>query len=139
MVLTEADGSPARRRNIAEPDYPIRKCAYCGTEGPHRDHSGVPECQDCWNWRKLDSGAARYWYILSLMVGSSTDAYDVTQFFPKQLGWTSEETKTFNRLIKTMFDKTEAMAQAHHVDERWREQAQALFDQLANGIRTKPE
>lgn len=121
------------------PDEKIVKCAYCGKDGPWRTHSGVFECGACWDWRKLDSAAARYWYILSLMVASSIDMYDLTSFFPKKLGFSDEETKTFNRLIKQMFEKTEELAKEHHREDGWREQAQELYDQLVNGIRPKPE
>lgn len=39
------------------------KCGYCARTFPFivRHHSGVRECGDCWNWRKLDGPAARYW------------------------------------------------------------------------------
>lgn len=36
------------------------KCSYCGTMGASI-HNGVGECQSCWNWRKLEGPAARYW------------------------------------------------------------------------------
>lgn len=35
-------------------------CSYCGNPGA-RTHSGRLECGRCWNWRKLESPAARYW------------------------------------------------------------------------------
>jgi hypothetical protein len=118
---------------------PIVKCAYCGKEGPHRMHSSVYECQACWDWRKLDSAATRYWLILSKMVSSSVDAYDQMTYFPKVLGLSKEEVKAFADVINKMHDKTVELAAEHHVEERWTEQAQELFDQLANGIRPKPE
>jgi hypothetical protein len=121
------------------PATPLVKCAYCGTEGSHRIHSGVYECQDCWDWRKLNSPAARYWYILSRMVSSSVDTYDLLDFFPKELGLSKDDIAAFNRIISTMAAKTGEMATAHHVDERWLDQAKQLFDQLENGIRPKPE
>jgi hypothetical protein len=120
------------------PEVKDVKCAYCGNVGPHRYHSGVPECQPCWDWRKLDSPTARYWFILSRMVGSSVDTYDLTQFFPKRLDLDAEDIKAFNRIIIKMADKTGEMAKAHHVDEHWEKQAQALFDQLGYGIWPDP-
>ena len=36
------------------------KCATCGNPAD-KISSGSPECWDCWNWRKLDGPAARYW------------------------------------------------------------------------------
>lgn len=118
---------------------PVVNCAYCGTPGRHRTHSGVYECQGCWDWRKLDSRAARYWHILSRMVGSSVDTYDLINFFPKKLGLTEDEIKAFTAVVGKMARKTGEMAKEHHVDERWRQQAQELFEQLETGIRPKPE
>lgn len=115
------------------------KCAYCGTVGPWRTHSGVYECGTCWDWRKLDSAPTRYWYILSLMVGSSIDTYDLARYFPRSLELSEDEIKTFTAVIRKMHDGTKKLAEEHHREEGWREQAQALFDQLANGIRPKPE
>lgn len=121
------------RAPIPDPvTWPVRRCSYCGTEGPHRDHSGVPECQSCWDWRKLDSGPARYWFIISLIFSSAVDNYDLTRFFPDSLGFSGPDIAELGRLLRVMHDKTEALAVAHHADERWRAQAQALFDHLAH-------
>jgi hypothetical protein len=114
------------------------KCAYCGNVGPHRYHSGVPECQPCWDWRKLDSLTARYWFILSRMAGSSIDTYDLTRFFPKKLGLSEEDIKAFNRVLVQMAKRTDEMAKEHHVYDRWMAQAQALYEQLEGGIRPDP-
>lgn len=124
---------------VDAPERPIRKCAYCGTPGAHRDHSGVPECQPCWDWRKLDSAAARYWFILGRMVSSSVDPYDLTSFFPKKLELTADEIKAFTFVINKMTQKTGEMADAHHRTEDWTAQAQELFTQLETGIYPKPE
>ena len=35
-------------------------CAYC-RKNQGVTHSGVFECSVCWNWRKLNGPAARYW------------------------------------------------------------------------------
>jgi hypothetical protein len=113
-------------------EWPIRKCAYCGTEGRHRDHSGVPECQPCWDWRKLISGPARHWYILSLMFLSDVDPYDIRAFFPGSVGFTTEDIATLQRLLNQLYDKTEELAKAHKTDERWRAQAEDLFTRLRN-------
>lgn len=128
------------RPEIATPasEEKIVKCAYCGKEGPHRTHSGLYECQACWDWRKLDSAAARYWFILSRMVGSSVDAYDQMTFFPKVLGLDPEKMKTFAEVINTMIERTGELAKEHHVEERWMEQAQSLYRQLETGIWPDP-
>lgn len=118
---------------------PVVNCAYCGTPGRHRTHSGVYECQPCWDWRKLDSNAARYWFIISRMAGSSVDSHDLMSFFPKTLGLRNEDITAFNRVIGTMAKRTGELAEAHHLTERWTEYAQALFEQLETGIRPKPE
>ena len=37
-----------------------KRCSSCG--GPaDKFSSGTPECWPCWNWRKIDGPAARYW------------------------------------------------------------------------------
>jgi hypothetical protein len=106
-------------------------CEYCGaTDGPYRMHSGVYECDSCWNWRKLDSGATRYWYIISRVALSSVDTYDLTRYFPTTLGWPVADINTFLRLLKQLQDKTGELAEAHEVDKRWKAQTQALFDKL---------
>lgn len=142
-MLTEADeiqdNLPGEDYASQPPKTPIVKCAYCSKEGPWRTHSGVYECGACWDWRKLDSAAARYWFILSRMVGSSVDAYDQLTFFPKVLGLSPEDVATFARVINLMANRTEELAKEHHVDERWLDQATQLFDQLKYGIRPKPE
>lgn len=39
-----------------------KPCGYCGTwQNEPRVHSGYVECGKCWNWRKLNGPAARYW------------------------------------------------------------------------------
>jgi hypothetical protein len=107
------------------------QCAYCGkTDGPYRMHSGVYECQNCWDWRKLDSGAARYWYILSRMVGSSVDAYDLASFFPQKMDLTPDEIRTFGKIITQIAEKTGVLAHEHGTAMRWQEQAQELYDKL---------
>lgn len=39
------------------------QCASCGTFYAHpvAYHSGTRECGSCWEWRKLEGPAARYW------------------------------------------------------------------------------
>jgi len=115
------------------------KCAYCGKSGPWSTHSGLYECGACWDWRKLDSAAARYWFIISKFVISSVDRYDLTSFFPNKIGMTPEEIKAFGSIIEKMHDSVEAMAKEHHRDEDWTKQAEGLWDQLVNGLRPKPE
>jgi hypothetical protein len=119
--------------------WPVRKCAYCGTEGEHRDHSGVPECQSCWDWRKLNAGATRYWYILSLMFSSAVDNYDLSSYFPDSLGFTGPDIAELGRLLKQMQEKTEELAKLHHTEDRWRDQAQRLFSMLGDPSQIPPQ
>src|ERR1019366_271017 len=104
---------------MSMPIDPIVNCGSCGTPGPWQTHSGMPECQDCWDWRKLDSNAARYYYKLSLMFLSSVDTYDVTSFFPTQLSLTKEDLGALNRIMKQIHEKTTALAEAHNTKEHW--------------------
>jgi hypothetical protein len=112
---------------------PIVKCGSCDVEGPWRRHSGVYECQDCWDWRKLDSNAARYYFKLSLMFLSSVDAHDRISFFPKTVGLSDEDMVTLSRIMKQIHEKTNALAEAHNLKEHWttgENGAQELFRKL---------
>ena len=111
-------------------DDPIVKCGSCGLEGPWRTHSGMYECQACWDWRKLDSNASRYYYKLSLLFLSSVDTYDVTHFFPKELDLTPGDISTLHRLMKQIHEKTEALAEAHKTKDHWHKGAEEMFGQL---------
>jgi len=39
-----------------------KKCQYCGRRSRSVSmHSGILECDRCWDWRKLDHNAALFW------------------------------------------------------------------------------
>jgi len=63
------------------------KCAYCGkTKAGVRMHSGIMECKDCWNWRKLDGPAAEHWERVAKEFLSNIDMYDFDQYLTKSCG-----------------------------------------------------
>lgn len=50
--------------------------------------SGRWECGICWNWRKLDGPAARYWQPRMAAALENVDMHDVMTFLPDALGGT---------------------------------------------------
>lgn len=85
----------------------IPACAYCGRteeELGYRPsvHSGVFECGACWNWRKLDGPASTAWSKLTHEFFKTVDMYDLTTFFPKSCGLTSDETNELFRLLRKL-------------------------------------
>jgi len=43
-----------------KPSRDLGPCSHCGNPA-QKISSGTPECWKCWNWRKIDSSAAKYW------------------------------------------------------------------------------
>lgn len=61
-----------------------KKCASCGNQA-NKYSSGILECWECWNWRKLDRAAAKYWveavdYVFAHDGGSGPDLIDIEQW-----------------------------------------------------------
>lgn len=56
------------------------KCATCPNKAD-KYSSGTPECWQCWNWRKLDGPASRYWIErlgqAHKLLAEQVDLYDV--------------------------------------------------------------
>ena len=65
---------------------------FCGAETSGY-HSGRWECQECWDWRKLDGPAARHWSKVATEFLSNVDCYDLFTYFAK-CGISSDEAKT---------------------------------------------
>lgn len=65
------------------------KCSRCG-ERADRIASGMPECDPCWNWRKLDYPAASHWAKVAAEFLSNVDMYDYMTYLPA-CGLTREE------------------------------------------------
>jgi ribosomal protein L37AE/L43A len=85
---------------------------YCGAP-TNRCHSGVWECQDCWDWRKLDGPAARYWAErIPQLMEQGPDLYDQIHFFPKADVTQEEVTAAFDTLEK-IFIYSKAQVEAH--------------------------
>lgn len=78
----------------------------------------------------MDSGAARYYYKISLLFLSSVDIHDLTSFFPDRIGMTEDEVKELRHLLKMLYEKTKEMAETHHLEEHWRKGAQELYERL---------
>lgn len=64
----------------------MRKCQRCGIESDTvATHSGVEECQGCWNHRKLNAPAAQHWAEVARTFLSNVDTYDMMTYLPKAL------------------------------------------------------
>jgi hypothetical protein len=82
-------------------------CAYCG--GPAgRYHSGVLECQSCWDWRKLDGPAARHWARVGAEFLSNVDMYDLTRYFAK-CGLDEDEAGVMLRAARKLAEASQRM------------------------------
>lgn len=57
-------------------------CDRCGLPAD-KFSSGVPECWPCWNYRKLDRPAAKYWARVTDDILSNVDLYDLGTYFAK--------------------------------------------------------
>ena len=77
-----------------EPERTSRKCDYCGARNQSVSmHSGVYECDKCWDYRKMDRPAASHWAKVGTEFLSNVDMYDLMYYFQKA-GLTKEEANT---------------------------------------------
>lgn len=82
-------------------------CAYCGRTPEElgyepRTHSGVLECEQCWDWRKLDCPASTAWSRITHEFFRTVDTYDLMTFFPKNCGFTDEELHQLFTLMRKL-------------------------------------
>jgi hypothetical protein len=86
---------------------------YCGAP-TNRRHSGVWECQACWDWRKLNGPAARYWVErINSLFEQGPDMYDYLHFFPKA-GVTADEANQAFEVLFKILDYSKAQVEAHN-------------------------
>lgn len=71
-------------------------------------HSGVYECDVCWNWRKLDKPAALHWEKVSTEFLSNIDMYDVMNFFP-DAGLSREDYTTMIQSARRLLQYSQGM------------------------------
>lgn len=95
----------------------IHSCQYCGARNKSVSmHSGIYECNKCWNWRKLDAPAARHWFKASAMFASNVDFYDRQTFMPERCGVTPEEFSAAIEVAHKIYNATRAMLVERYTD-----------------------
>lgn len=77
----------------------------CGKKAD-KTSSGSPECWGCWNRRKLDLPAARYWNKILEDLLTHVDFYDLQIFFPKA-GLTKEEMTQLSESLGKIYEHSE--------------------------------
>lgn len=85
---------------------------YCGKPAD-KYSSGRSECWDCWNWRKLDGPAARYWVEkINSLFELGPDMYDLMNYFPAA-GLSKEEVKAGISMLDKLLEYSKQQIEAH--------------------------
>jgi hypothetical protein len=84
-------------------------CEYCGRRNQSISvHSGIWECEECWNYRKLDGPAAAHWAKVAADFLSNVDMYDLMHYFQKA-GLKHEESETMLTAAQKLRDFSQAL------------------------------
>lgn len=131
-----SDWDPGRGIVISEQEGPAR-CGYCGRQNESvRMHSGIYECQLCWDYRKLDRPAALHWAkVTSRDEGflSNVDMYDFMDYFPK-CGLTRDEAETMIVAAQKL-ERYSRFAREHGPEHTWSPEVQAYKENEERGHR----
>jgi len=112
-----------------------QRCGYCGRRNASvRTHSGIEECSQCWDYRKLDRPAALHWAkVTSREEGflSNVDMYDFMDYFPK-CGLSKEEAMTMIGAAQKL-ERYSRYAKENGPEHTWSDEVQAWFENETRG------
>ena len=87
-------------------------CGYCGVRPTTKIASSMPECNYCWDWRKLDGPAARHWSEVTAKFLSNVDMYDFLNYFPAA-GLDKQEVVHMFQTAKKLLDYSQEQIEEH--------------------------